>query len=60
MFSAGAGVFFAGAGGEKPGVCTALYSSSASSSSNGNQRSQRDDSRIQKEPNKANDFTCKL
>ena len=24
MFSAGAGVFFAGAGGEKPGVCTAL------------------------------------
>ena len=26
MFSAGAGVFFAGAGGEKPGVCTALVS----------------------------------
>ena len=25
-----------------------------------NQRSQRDDSRIQKERNKANDFTCKL
>ena len=27
---------------------------------NNNQRSQRDDSRIQKERNKANDFTCKL